>query len=264
METKIKFLGSGSAFVLGKENYQSNIVISRNSPDGAKNFLYDCGTTIADSLDASNLEPQDLDSIYISHLHADHAGGVEYIAFKTFFGQFPFGINKPNLYGYKNVLREGWANTWKGGLESIQNKLNKLDDYFNVNYMDDENIDFYGLDIKPIKTTHVEDSENIKESYGIMIMGNKTAFITGDTQYQKESYKKYYESDIIFQDCEFKEYPNSVHAQYHQLKTLDKEIKSKMWLYHYMLDGKTFKQLSTKVIQDGFAGLVKRGQEFTI
>ena len=45
---KIKFLGSGSAFTLAEENYQSNILISINIDKEIKYFLYDAGSIIAE------------------------------------------------------------------------------------------------------------------------------------------------------------------------------------------------------------------------
>jgi ribonuclease BN (tRNA processing enzyme) len=72
------------------------------------------------------------------------------------------------------------------------------------------------------------------------------------------------QADMIFHDCEFAEYPNSVHAQFHQLCTLSNEIKSKMYLYHYSLNDKTFEELESEVLENGFAGLVKRRQEFIL
>jgi hypothetical protein len=35
-----------------------------------------------------------------------------------------------------------------------------------------------------------------------------------------------------------------------------------MYLYHYSLNGKDFDEANKMVQEDGFAGLVKRGQEF--
>ena len=84
---KIKFLGSGSAFELAENNYQSNILISTEVenyeliPESLtegntkledkrmiKHLLYDAGSTIAEALNSAGMKPQDLDSIYISHL----------------------------------------------------------------------------------------------------------------------------------------------------------------------------------------------------
>ena len=273
---KIQFLGSGSAFVLGKENYQSNIIIS---DDEDNRLLYDCGTTIPDALDAQGLTPQDIESVYISHLHGDHAGGIEYMAFKTYFETWNynkegFGSMKPKLFAHKSILFNGWDNTWKGGLQSIQGQVNSLESYFETKYME-SNDEFYHHKIKvePIQTVHVVDDRMINPSYGVMLQETKEThegniytervFITGDSQFAPNQMLTYFKiADAIFHDCEFADYPNSVHAQFHQLKTLTPEVKAKMYLYHYMLKDKTFEELEAEVLEAGFAGLVKRGDTF--
>jgi len=180
---EITFLGSGGAFTLPKENYQSNILISKDD----KNLLYDCGTTIPEALDAQGFNPQDLDTIYISHLHADHAGGIEYVAFKTYFekykfGKTEFGTMKPKLKAHKSILYNGWNNTWKGGLQSIQGQVNSLESYFDTTYMEsNDEFNFYGILVKPIQTVHVVNNRMINPSYGLMFIENNTkVFITGD------------------------------------------------------------------------------------
>lgn len=268
---EITFLGSGSAFTLAEENYQSNILISKKVQNLTKHFLYDAGSTIAESLNAQKLIPQDLDTIYISHLHDDHAGGIEYIAFKTYFetynfGKPEFGSMRPRLIGHETVLLNGWDNCWKGGLESLRHKTNSLEDYFQCKYLkDNENFDFYGTEIQSIRTVHIEDDKRVVPSYGLVIKGNKKVFISGDTQFTPNLLDKIYNSvDLIFHDCEFADYKGSVHSQFHQLSGLNNRVKSKMYLYHYALNGKTFNELEKQVIDNGFAGLVKRGQKFII
>ena len=59
---KITFLGSGSAFVLGEENYHSNILIE----DGDENLLYDAGTTIGDALARAGLTPEKIKKILMN------------------------------------------------------------------------------------------------------------------------------------------------------------------------------------------------------
>jgi len=299
---RIKFLGSGSAFTLASENFQSNVLISKelhplsNVPCTEEEFeevmkpsespyykhlLYDCGTTIPEALNEANLKPQDLAAIYISHLHADHAGGIEYIGFKTYFevfnfGKTEFGTMRPKLYGHKSILYNGWDGTWKGGLQSIQGQVNSLESYFDTHYMEsNDDFDFYGVSIKPVQTVHVVDDRMINPSYGIMIQNRDAdrsgtiygpkVFLTGDSQFAPNQMLTYFkQADMIFHDCEFAEYPNSVHAQFHQLKTLDEETKAKMWLYHYSLGNQTFEEVQEVVLFAGFAGLVKKGQEFYV
>jgi len=257
---KITFLGSGSAFTLPDENYNSNILISENN----KNLLYDAGITIPASLHSKGLIPQDIDNIFISHLHSDHIGGLEYIAQRTYFEVYKFGFSefgcmKPNLFSSGNLLEEAWNNTLKGGLEYINGEIKELSEYFKLNNVKEGNL-FYldDIAIAPIETKH---SEGMK-SFALMIYGDKNIFITGDTQFDEDLFSEYNESDMIFQDCEFANYPNGVHAQFHQLCTLDKEIKAKMWLYHYSLGDKSYEYYEDLVIKNGFMGLVKKGQEF--
>jgi len=269
---KIKFLGTGSAFTLAKENYQSNILISKEENGESKHLLYDAGSTIAESLNSVGLVPQDLDSIYISHLHDDHCGGIEYIAFKTYFevfkfGKTEFGSMKPNLIGHNSILIDGWNSSWKGGLRSLQGQTNNLETYFNTKYLaDNDTFDFYGIKMWGIPTLHVKDDKREVPSFGLICKEkDKKVFITGDTMFTpKRLSNEFKRAYIIFHDCEFAEYPNSVHAQFHQLCTLEDNIKTKMWLYHYSLNGKTYEELESEVLENGFAGLVKKGQEFDI
>jgi ribonuclease BN (tRNA processing enzyme) len=71
-------LGTGSAFTL--KNFQSNYLLK-----GEKNLLIDCGGDIRFSLKEQNMSYKDIDAVYISHLHADHQGGLEYLAFCSYF-----------------------------------------------------------------------------------------------------------------------------------------------------------------------------------
>lgn len=261
----IKFLGSGSAWVFAEENFQSNILISKEVDGKTKNFLYDAGSTLSESMKAIEMKPQDLDSVYISHLHGDHSGGIEDLAFKTYFQQFPFGVDKINLYGEYSILSDGWDKSWRGGLENLSGSTATLETYFNTTYMQEKDIiDFYGTEITPIKTIHVENDKRVIPSYGITVKGDeKRVFISGDSIYQPNFFhEEWMKADIIFQDCDFAEYEGGVHAQFRELKQLPKEIKEKMWLYHYALNGEHIWTLEALALKEGFAGLVRRGQEF--
>jgi ribonuclease BN (tRNA processing enzyme) len=253
---KIKILGSGNAFCLAEENYHSNFIIESEG----ENLLFDAGTTIAEALNGGGVAPADIDNIFISHLHGDHCGGIEYIAFKTYFEQFPFGENKINLIGHKTVMETGWDRTWSGGLRSIEGQRNTLETYFDTNYLEDNGMFFFGnARCLLFPTQHVVDDKKLVASYGIVIKENcKTLMITGDTQYDPEGLELYYaDADIIMHECEFSDYDNSVHSQYRKLILLPDHIKAKIWLYHYSDNGDL-----PDVKRDGFLGLLKRGDTF--
>jgi ribonuclease BN (tRNA processing enzyme) len=81
MIDKMIFLGSGSAFTM--KNRQSNAILIDS--ENKKSLLIDCGTDIRHSLAKINYSHRDISAVYISHAHADHAGGLEWLGFCSYF-----------------------------------------------------------------------------------------------------------------------------------------------------------------------------------
>ena len=68
----VTFLGSGDAFGSGGR-LQASIYAAREQ-GGA--FLIDCGCTVMIGLRRLGLDPNEITTIFISHLHGDHFGGL--------------------------------------------------------------------------------------------------------------------------------------------------------------------------------------------
>lgn len=247
---KLTFLGTGSAFTT--DNYQSNILLE----SGKSKLLVDCGSDIRFSLKDKKLSYLDIDNIYISHLHADHAGGLEYIGFSKYFDP---RCSKPNLFISDCIVDDLWNNTLSGGMRSIQGLKANLNTYFNVVPVSKNgSFKFGNIDFQLVQTVHIMDGFSIISSFGLMFkINNKTIYITTDTQFCPEQIKDFYDmSDVIFQDCETTEYCSGVHANFQQLITLSQRFKNKMWLYHYQPGELPEAELN------GFLGFVKKGQVF--
>lgn len=254
---RIKFVGCGSAF--NKIDGQSNVIVESSS---GKKLLIDCGSYFWQH---AELSPSDIDSLYISHLHADHVGGVEELAFCTYF--MP-NVSRPKLYCNSYLMRTLWEESLRGGLESIQGKVVTLTEYFDCHPVENsESFEWEKIRFTPIQTVHVMAGYHIKYSYGLLIhelsvlvgVNAPTVFFTADTQFCPNQITDFYKkADIIFQDCETAPYKSGVHASYDELNTLSDDIKSKMWLYHYQPNP------PQKPIDDGFLGFVQKGQWFDI
>lgn len=250
---KLLFLGSGCAFTVGTDNYQSNMLLIT---DTGKKLLIDCGSDIRYSLHRTGFSYLDITDIYISHIHADHVGGLEYIGFST---KFDPRCNKPKLYLDTELAKNLWIHSLSGGMRYIENEIATLETFFQQVEIDEgKNFIWEDIQFNLIKVIHVNSGYAIMPSYGLFFTINGIKiFLTTDTQMCVNVLDKYYqEADIIFQDCETAKFPSQVHAHYQQLLTLPLSIKNKMWLYHYQPDK------LPDAINDGFCGFVERGQVF--
>jgi ribonuclease BN (tRNA processing enzyme) len=251
--TKLVFLGSGSAFTLGDDNFHSNVLLI---DDRERKLLLDCGSDIRFSLRKLGFSYADITDIYISHLHSDHAGGLEYIGLSR---KFDPRCCLAKLYISREIARDIWEKTLSGGMEYIEGEIAKIEDFFEVYPLEpNESFRWNEIELSPLKTNHIDSGSRWMSSHGLLFtIEGKRIFFSGDMKLRFETLKNYYEeADVIFHDCETSKTPTPVHAHYNQLKQLPENIKNKMWLYGYQ------PHELPPAEKDGFLGFVRRGQIF--
>jgi ribonuclease BN (tRNA processing enzyme) len=250
---KLTFLGTGSAFTIGANNYHSNMLLEN---DAKERLLIDCGSDARFSLYEQGFSFRDIEDVYISHLHADHAGGLEWLAFSRHFDE---DCDKPTLHICETLVDDLWNKVLSGGLSSLQATIANLSTYFNIDPIKvNSTFRWKKLELRIVQTVHIMSGYTLVPSYGLLFEADGLkVFITTDTQFCPHQIMDFYhEADIIFHDCEISKKLSGVHANYRELKTLSPELRKKIWLYHYnpeeLPDAK----------KDGFRGFVKKGQCF--
>jgi ribonuclease BN (tRNA processing enzyme) len=251
---QLTFIGTGSAFTL--ENFQSNMLLE----DSGKRLLIDCGSDARHALAKLGLGAKDIDALYVSHLHADHIGGIEWLGFSRYFREGP----KPELFINERLADTLWDTCLRGGMSSHQGVSLTLDHFFARVHRLPQNSSFlWGqTECHLIQTVHYMDAYEIVPSYGLILRLNSNpkvgeVLVTTDTQFAPSQLMVFYRrASVIFHDCETYPHKSGVHAHYTELITLPPEVRAKMWLYHYQ-DGAL-----PDAKKDGFAGFVERGQTF--
>lgn len=281
---KLTALGTGGFFTIN--NFHTNFLLE----EGDESMLIDCGTDIKRSMDALGKDPKRIKYVYVSHEHGDHAGGLEWLGFYSYF------VTKEKVY----LSTYKYMHPWRALENSMCNVTGKsymeLNDYFFPEFVQDaykekDNPAFDaigGLRFELAKTKHIKDPEC--HSYGLIfntMIGN--IWITSDTMeinqadeegflddeslwndtwtkgknkdgkipdYIEAMVKRFQTSDMVFHDCDIQGITD-VHAHYKSLLKLPSIIRKKIHLVHYS-DSFT----SVNAVKDGFAGFVKPGDSW--
>ncbi|MBF0583507.1 MAG: MBL fold metallo-hydrolase [Magnetococcales bacterium] len=259
MSMELTFLGVGSAFTTD-EYYQSNLLLTAAS---GKKMLIDCGSDIRFSLAEWGMCHEgvrtDIDAVFISHLHSDHIGGLEWLAFKSYFAA---GVARPTLFLVEDFANRLWDHGLRGGLECITEKQMTLSDYFvPVAVVPGQPFRWEGIQFTPFRALHVNNPLHPMYSFGLIIqVGGEACIFTTDSILD-QNLRHLLEAWLprvrfVFQDCETSSIPTGVHAHYTELCGLPLPLRNKMWLYHYN------PHPPYRPEEDGFLGFVRRGQGF--
>jgi len=256
---KVTFLGTGSAFCM--ENYQTNALVEC---DNGYRLLIDCGGDIRFSLAEVGLSYLDIDGVYVSHLHADHIGGLEYMAFATFFD--PRYAKRPDLFISEFMADDLWTRSLSGGLSSLQNQRATLDTYFNVHAVPkNESFTVGGHTFRLVQMIHFVNGYTFELSFGLLVkVGKDTIFFTTDTQYAPAQIKDFYrEATIVFHDCETAPFRSGVHAHFDELSDLSNATKAKLHLIHYQDNVvQEWGSWQERARTAGFARFVHKGESY--
>lgn len=242
---KVTFLGSGNYFT--RANFHSNVLVEHKG----HTLLIDAGSDLKRSLAALDCGPPDgfsvasIDSVFISHLHDDHCGGLEWLGFMRHF----LGLPKPTLFLPLEVFQYLWPCKLAVGMDRLGSGPKRLDDYFDVNIVEEDF--FLGNEVfQLVRVPHIMDS------FGLYVPQWGVWYTSDCSRINHDLCKS---AQIIFHDCEIA-YPSSgVHTHLHQLLMLSEETRKKIWLYH-LGDGDA-ERIDPDMM---FAGVVKAGQQFDI
>lgn len=248
------FVGVGGAFTTA-DYYHSNVLLESNG----KKMLIDCGSDARFSLARHGINNYnvgaEIDAVYISHIHMDHMGGLEWLGFCSYFNPLK---RRPKLFISRTLVDPLWESL-RAGMSAHQDGDLTLDSFFDVRPTTETFIWEAGT-FNLVKTEHIKRGNGEwVPSYALDFRAEKKrVFFSADTRFFPALKDRYCSADTIFQDCETLGHKSGVHAHYDELKTMPNELKSKMWLYHYYPNPKQ------DAVADGFAGFVQRDQWFEV
>lgn len=225
----IKFVGTGNSF--SKKYGNTSAVVSVENNGVTKKILIDCGRTVPDGLHEQGIGWEELDAIFITHLHGDHVNGLEEAGF---YGRY-VSKRKPHLvFPHKQMKDFLWNNVLKGTMihGDLARSMN-LEDYFTYEIVNDrmQFFDFNDVMVSVFTTEHVPK----KKSYGLIFGTSDYVIYTSDSLFQHDLVDMAFADgcQAIFHDCGIVHYEGQVHASLEDLMTIDKIHRNKVFLMHY-------------------------------
>ncbi|MBD0379259.1 MBL fold metallo-hydrolase [Paenibacillus sedimenti] len=223
MSLQIQMLGTGSAFA--KTFYNTSAMVTNEHA----RILIDCGFTTPKSLHKLGITPDQIDGIVISHIHADHVGGLEEIAFRLF---YQHNKKRIKLFITEPLAFILWENTLKGGMNNPEDGYISLDDYFDVILLEENKPTeiFRGLTIEILPTQHILR----KTSYSLFI--NSRIFYSADIRFNEQllihEVVQKRNCHTILHDCQLSG-TGVIHATLEELLTLPDDVQKRIFLMHY-------------------------------
>lgn len=299
MEYKLTFLGTNDFFANGINEFHTNAWLE---DEDERAILLDCGTDAKVSMKKSGKNVENLEAVYVSHLHPDHCGGISWLGF---YSLFKLG-RKLKLFIDIDLVDPLWR-MLHPGMGKAAGNIMILHDYFDIVPIRSKMFPYFswnGVNFDVIPVPHVRsgfrhnidwphNEETWTYSYGLSF-GNKTDkfWFTTDTciaNFAKEKHwwdydendgffkdyrSYYYEHSMIFHDCciNTSAVPTSklVHSEYNNLAKFPEEIRNKMWLVHHpsicVNRGYGKSTVNVNMLdmaeEDGFLGFMKRSKTF--
>lgn len=224
MRMRLLMTGTGNAFA--KSYFNNNALIQ----SGSYNFMIDFGQTAPLALHHMNIPLDQINGVLITHLHADHTGGLEELAFQSLY-RYGHANGKIQLFIANTLVDQLWENTLKAGLWNEGGGFVSLEQYFDVHALQEKEryVITDQLSIELIQTEHIPH----KKSYSVFI--NDDIFYSSDMVFNRSLLEHVvYERGcrLIFHDCQL-EGEGIVHASLKELMTLPEDIQSRIYLMHY-------------------------------
>ena len=238
----ITIAGSGDAFGSGgKMNTCFHIKTAKQK------FLIDCGASSVVALKRQNLTVQDLDYVFISHLHGDHFGGLPFLILDS----IQNSRNKTvTIVGPQDIEERTWQLfdlLYPGSVQTIDKSK-----FLFRTYISFEEFTIGHLSVKPIPVIHSETTY----PHGLRIkIGGKVLGYSGDSSWTDSLINIASNTDLFICECCYYDLNVKGHLNYITLLEKLPILNAKRILLTHM-DQQLLNRIDELALESAFDGMI--------
>jgi ribonuclease BN (tRNA processing enzyme) len=224
MSVRLTFLGSGDAFGSGGRMNACFLVEADSS-----RFLIDCGASSLIAMRRHEVDPNDIDSILVSHLHGDHFGGIPFLVLDS---QFVSDRTDPLTVAGP----PGTAERVRQAMEVLFPGSSEVDHGFELDFVEMQPGSEH--DVGTVRVTpHLVSHPSGAPPFALRIeVAGKVIAYTGDTEWTESLLDAGRDADLLIAEAYFYDEQVGHHLDYRTLAGRSDEIGAKRLVITHMSD----------------------------
>jgi ribonuclease BN (tRNA processing enzyme) len=220
--TTVRFIGSGDSWGSGGR-FQTCIMVE----SAGRRCLVDCGTSSLIAMRAQGVDPNTIETILLTHFHADHCGGVPFLLMDAMLGSkrsAPLLVGgPPGTHAHINNLRE----VLFPGSSTMKPRF----DVAFVELQPGRRQDVGGLTVTAYPAVHTpETAPTILR----LEWNGKVITYSGDTEWTDALLEASASADLLVLECYYYDKPIKMHMNYATLRAHRAELTAKTLVLTHM------------------------------
>ena len=218
----VTFAGSGDAFGSGGRN-QACIHLRAT---GLAPVLLDCGATSLSALKAGGLDPGDIGTVFVSHLHGDHFGGVPFLVLDGQFSGRTSPLTVAGPPGTAERLRQAMETTFPGSYATRRRFDTEV-----IELVPGGATTVNGISVASWEVDHPSGAPPLALQLGLR---DATVAYTGDTAWTEHLVAAADGADLLIAEAYYYDKPVPYHLRYTDLVTHRARLNSRRIVLTHM------------------------------
>ena len=208
---QLTVIGCGDAFGAG-----SRLQTSFQVRTDTSTFLIDCGATSLIGMRRLGLSPNDIDTVFVTHLHGDHFGGLPWLLIDA---RYVSNRTRPLVVTGPQGIEERFVALAEVLYPNSSNAERDFDLVF-VEYKEQAPLEVAGVTVTPFEVHHPSGAPPYALRFEVE---GKVLSFTGDTGWVNALTEVAQGADLFISECFEYDVPHPIHLNY---KTIDENYEN--------------------------------------